>query len=106
MWCLHGHKYPFSYQVAGVLFSVPIAVREGILGKWGAVEPEGGAGSEESLSMAWDSRGKVERKISSIHRVGETVETVSDFIFGAPKSLQMVTAAMKVKDAYSLEGKL
>ena len=69
MWCLHGHKYPFSYQVAGVLFSVPIAVRESILGKWGAVEPEGGAGSEESLSMAWDSRGKVERKISSIHRV-------------------------------------
>ena len=34
---------------------------------------------------------------------GETVETVSDFIFGAPKSLQMVTAAMKLKDAYSLE---
>ena len=38
---------------------------------------------------------------------GETVETVSDFISGgAPKSLQMVTAAMKLKDAYSLEGKL
>ena len=38
---------------------------------------------------------------------GETVETVSDFIFGeAPKSLQMVTVAMKLKDAYSLEGKL
>ena len=37
---------------------------------------------------------------------GETVETVSDFILGAPKSLQMVTAAMKLKDAYSLEGKL
>ena len=37
---------------------------------------------------------------------GETVETVSDFIWGAPKSLQMVIAAMKVKDAYSLEGKL
>ena len=37
----------------------------------------------------------------------ETVETVSDFIFGgAPKSLQMVTAAMKVKDAYSLKEKL
>ena len=33
-------------------------------------------------------------------------ETVSDFIFGAPQSLQMVTAAMKLKDAYSLEGKL
>ena len=37
---------------------------------------------------------------------GETVEIVSDFILGAPKSLQMVTAAMKLKDAYSLEGKL
>ena len=37
---------------------------------------------------------------------GETVETVSDYFFGAPKSLQMVTAAMKLKDAYSLEGKL
>ena len=36
----------------------------------------------------------------------ETVETVADFILGAPKSLQMVTAAMKLKDAYSLEGKL
>ena len=37
---------------------------------------------------------------------GETVETMADFIFGAPKSLWMVTAAMKLKDAYSLEGKL
>ena len=37
---------------------------------------------------------------------GETVETVSDFISWAPKSPQMVTAAMKLKDAYSLEGKL
>ena len=37
---------------------------------------------------------------------GETVETVADFIFLAPKSQQMVTAVMKLKDAYSLEGKL
>ena len=37
---------------------------------------------------------------------GETVETAADFILGAPESLQMVTAAMKLKDAYSLEGKL
>ena len=37
---------------------------------------------------------------------GETVETVADFIFGAPESLQMVTAAVKLKDAYTLEGKL
>ena len=37
---------------------------------------------------------------------GETMETMADFIFGVPKSLQMVTAAIKLKDAYSLEGKL
>ena len=37
---------------------------------------------------------------------GETVETMAEFIFWAPKSLQMVIAAMKLKDAYSLEGKL
>ena len=37
---------------------------------------------------------------------GETVETVSDFIFWGSKSLQMLTAAMKLKDTYSLEGKL
>ena len=36
----------------------------------------------------------------------ETEETVADFIFGTPKSLQMAIAAMKLKDAYSLEGKL
>ena len=37
---------------------------------------------------------------------GETVETLADFILGAPKSLQMVIAAMKLKDAYSLEERL
>ena len=37
---------------------------------------------------------------------GETVETVADYFFGASKSLQMMTTAMKLKDAYSLEGKL
>ena len=37
---------------------------------------------------------------------GETVEKVADFIFGVPKSQQMVIAAMKIKDTYSLEGKL
>ena len=46
------------------------------------------------------------RPITSWEIDGETVETVSDFIFWAPKSPQMVTAAMKLKDAYSLEGKL
>ena len=44
--------------------------------------------------------------ITSLQIDGETLETVSDFIFWAPKSLQMVIAAMKLKDAYSLEGKL
>ena len=50
---------------------------------------------------------KVSGSITSWQRDGETVETVSDFIFGgAPKSLEMVIAAMKLKDAYSLEEKL
>ena len=45
--------------------------------------------------------------ITSWQIEGETVETVADFSFGgAPKSLQMVISAMKLKDAYSLEGKL
>ena len=44
--------------------------------------------------------------ITSWQTNGETVETVADFIWGAPKSLQMVIAAMKLKYAYSLEGKL
>ena len=44
--------------------------------------------------------------ITSCQIDGETLETVSNFILGAPKSLQMVTAAMTLKDTYSLEGKL
>ena len=45
--------------------------------------------------------------ITSWQTGGETVETVADFLFwGAPESLQIVTAALKLKDAYSLEGKL
>ena len=49
---------------------------------------------------------KTSGPITSWEIDGETVETVSDFILGAQKSLQMVTAAMKLKDTYSLEGKL
>ena len=44
--------------------------------------------------------------ITSLEIDGEAVETLSDFILGAPKSLQMVIAAMKLKDTYSLEEKL
>ena len=44
--------------------------------------------------------------ITSWQIVGETVETVADLILGAPESLQMVIAAMKLKDTYSLEKKL
>ena len=44
--------------------------------------------------------------ITSWQIYGEIVGTVADFMFSAPKSLQMVTAAMKLKDTYSLEGKL
>ena len=47
----------------------------------------------------------VSSPITSWEIGGETVETVTDFILGSPKSLQMVTAAMKLKDAYSLEEK-
>ena len=43
---------------------------------------------------------------TSLQIDGETMETVTDFISGAPKSLQMVTVAMKLKDVYSLEGLL
>ena len=46
------------------------------------------------------------RPITSWQIDGETKEKLRDFIFGAPKSLQMVTAAMKLKDAHSLEEKL
>ena len=49
---------------------------------------------------------RVSGPITSWEIDGETVETVSDIFWGAPKSLQMVTAAMKLKEAYSLEGKL
>ena len=44
--------------------------------------------------------------ITSWHIDGETMETVADFMFWAPKSLQIVIIAMKLKDAYSVEGKL
>ena len=44
--------------------------------------------------------------ITSLQIDGETVETVADFVFLAPKSLQIVVSAMKLKDTYSLEGKL
>ena len=65
----------------------------------------------ESEKLAWSSTFKKMKimasgPITSWEIDGETVETVSDFIFWAPKSLQMVTAAMKLKDAYSLEEKL
>ena len=49
---------------------------------------------------------KASGPITSWEIDGETVGIMADFILGAPKSLQMVTAAMKLKDAYSLEGKL
>ena len=77
-------------------------------------------GTKKPLDKSEEESGKVGLKlniqktkimasgpITSWEMDGETVETVSDFIFGgAPKSLQMVIAAMKLKDTYSLEGKL
>ena len=55
------------------------------------------------VTQSWT---RLKQLITSWEIDGETVETVTDFDFWAPKSLQMVTAAMKLKDAYSLEGKL
>ena len=57
---------------------------------------------EESKKVGW----KLNIQKTQIMASGETVERVSDFIFWAPKSLQMVIAAVKLKDGYSLEGKL
>ena len=63
---------------------------------------------EESGKVGWIQKMKIiaSGPITSWEIDEETVETVSDFNFWAPKSLQMVTAAMKLKDAYSLEEKL
>ena len=67
---------------------------------------------EESEKVGWKlniqkTKSMASGPITSWEIYAEPVETVSDFIFGgAPKSLQMVTAAMKLKDTYSLEGKL
>ena len=69
-------------------------------------------GKEESENVVlklniWKTKIMASGPITSWEIDGETVETVSDFIFwGAPKSMQMVLAAMKLKDAYCLEGKL
>ena len=51
-------------------------------------------------------KGMASNPITSRQRDEKTIETVKDFILGAPKSLQMVIAAMKLKDTYSLEEKL
>ena len=65
-------------------------------------------GEQKSSLKAQYSKTKIMASgpITSWQIDGETAETVSDFIFWAPKSLQMVIAVMKLKDAYSLEGGL
>ena len=60
---------------------------------------------EESEKVGLKTKIMASGPIISQQIDGETVETVSDFILGAPKSLHMVIAAMKLKDSYSLEGK-
>ena len=66
---------------------------------------------EESEKVGWKlniqkTKIMASGPITSWQIDGERVETVAEFIFWAPKSLKMVIAAMKLKDAYSLEGKL
>ena len=65
-------------------------------------------GSEKAALKFTIQKGKIMASgpITSWQTDGETVDTVADFIFGTPKSLQMVTAAMKLKDTCSLEEKL
>ena len=58
-----------------------------------------------SLVVQLPQQGVQVRSLVGVEIDGETLETVSDLILGAPKSLQMVTAAMKLKNACSLEGK-
>ena len=58
------------------------------------------------LNISKCSKIMASNPITSWQIDGETVERVADFIFGAPKLLQMMIAAMKLKDVYSLEGKL
>ena len=60
----------------------------------------------EKVGLIQKTKIKASGSITSWEIDGETEETVSDFIFWAPKSLQIVIAAMKLKDAYSLEEKL
>ena len=62
--------------------------------------------SEEELKSLLMKVKEASGPINSCQIDGETMETVSDFIFLAPKSLQVVIAAMKLKDAYSLEEEL
>ena len=66
---------------------------------------------EENEKGGWklniqETKNMASSSITSWQIAGETVEIVADFIFWVPKSLQMVIAAMKLKDIYSLEGKL
>ena len=93
------------------------AVRETWVQSLGWGDPLGKEMATHSSTLAWKILWTEELNIQKMKIMasgpitsweidGETVETVSDFIFGAPKSLQMVTAAMKLKDAYSLEEKL
>ena len=60
----------------------------------------------QSIGVSTSTKIMASGPITSWQVDAETVETVSDFIFWAPKSLQMVIAAIKLKDTYSLEGKL
>ena len=82
------------------------------MGEWLLPDFVGGGGKRLSpvsgprLPLSVAQRFGISGPITSWEIDGETMETVADFIFGGFKSLQMVIAAMKLKDAYSLEEKL
>ena len=120
-WYLMGSRNLYSYPVTQLIFykGLNISVSVGIIETLFIKEGQKMKKNWRAFWWKWKESEKVGLKlniqktkimasghITSWPTDGETMETVSDFTFGAPKSLQMVTAAMKLKDAYSLEGKL
>ena len=120
-WYLMGSRNLYSYPVTQLIFykGLNISVSVGIIETLFIKEGQKMKKNWRAFWWKWKESEKVGLKlnmqktkimasgpITSWEIDGETVETVADFTFWAPKSLQMVTVAMKLKDTYFLEGKL
>ena len=98
--CTHTHRYTWFYVLLNFMAESEKELRSLLM----KVKEE-----SEKVDLKLNiqkTKIKASGPITSWEIDGETVETVADLFFWAPKSLQMVTAAMKLKDARSLEGKL